>query len=97
MINQWCKARMVEKKEGATMVCVQCGVKLVCGMSKYPHPYKNKLQWQNSDGSAHYKYDSGKFSCTGEEKESNEALFENGNQSDSLDASTCSAFESSNH
>ena len=63
---------LVEKKEGATMICTQCGAKLVCGMSKYPHPYKNKLQWQNSDGSAHYKYDSGKFSCTGKEKESKE-------------------------
>ncbi len=52
------------------MTCHQCGDKLVCGMSNYKHPYTNKLQWQNPDGSAHYKYDGGKFTCTGKDKES---------------------------
>ena len=52
------------------MVCHQCGEKLVCRMSNYKHPYTNKLQWQNQDGSAHYKYDGGKFTCTGKDIES---------------------------
>lgn len=56
---------MVEKKEGATMVCSTCGTTLTCRMSNYKHPYTNKLQWQNSDGSAHYSYNGGKFTCTG--------------------------------
>ena len=63
---------MVEKKEGATMICHQCEQKLVCRMSAYKHPYTNKLQWQNSDGSAHYKYDGRNFTCTGTEKEAKE-------------------------
>ena len=61
---------MVEKREGATMICHQCGDKLFCRMSNYKHPYKNKLQWQNQDGTAHYKYDGGKFTCTGVDKKS---------------------------
>ena len=61
---------MTEKREGATMECRQCGVKLICRMSTYKHPYTNKLQWQNSDGTAHYKYDDGKFACTGQDQES---------------------------
>ena len=60
---------MVEKKEGATMVCSACGATLVCRMSNYRHLYKNKLQWQNSDGSAHYSYNGGKFTCTGTKQE----------------------------
>lgn len=61
---------VAEKREGATMVCSRCGEKLVCGMSNYRHPYANKLQWQNPDGSAHYKYDGGTFTCTGKDRES---------------------------
>ncbi len=60
----------MEKKEGATMTCGQCGAKLVCRMSTYKHPYTNKLQWQNQDGTAHYKYNGGKFTCTGQDEES---------------------------
>lgn len=52
------------------MTCHQCGEKLFCRMSNYKHPYKNKLQWQNQDGTAHYKYDGGKFTCTGVDKKS---------------------------
>ena len=52
------------------MICHQCGDKLFCRMSNYKHPYKNKLQWQNQDGTAHYKYDGGKFTCTGIDKKS---------------------------
>ena len=61
---------MIEKREGATMDCKSCGEKLICRMSNYKHPYTNKLQWQNQDGSAHYKYDGGKFTCSGQTKES---------------------------
>lgn len=60
---------MVEKQEGASMICSSCGEKLVCRMSNYKsHP--NKLQWQNPDGTAHYKYDNGKFTCNTQSKES---------------------------
>lgn len=52
------------------MICRHCGAELTCGMSNYMHPYTNKLQWQNSDGSAHYKYDGGIFTCTGQVQES---------------------------
>lgn len=57
---------MTEKKEGAMMKCSKCGLTLTCRMSNYAYPYQNKLQWQNDDGSAHYKFASGKISCTGE-------------------------------
>ena len=60
---------MVEKGEGATMVCSACGAILTCRMSNYKHPYTNKLQWQNSDGSAHYSYNEGKFTCAGTKQE----------------------------
>lgn len=60
---------MVEKKEGATMVCSACGTTLTCRMSNYKHPYANKLQLQNSDGTAHYSYNEGKFTCTGIKQE----------------------------
>jgi len=61
---------MVEKREGTSMICHQCNEKLICRMSKYRHPFTNKLQWQNQDGTAHYKYDGGKFTCTGIDKKS---------------------------
>ena len=61
---------MTEKREGTTMECRRCGAKLICRMSNYKHPYTNKLQWQNSDGTAHYKYDGDKLICTGQEQES---------------------------
>jgi len=54
------------------MTCHQCGENLTCRMSNYKHPYTNKLQWQNQDGTAHFKYDGGKFSCTGTTKKANE-------------------------
>ena len=52
------------------MACRHCGEDLVCRMSEYMHPYANKLQWQNQDGSAHYKYDKGVFTCTGQDSQS---------------------------
>ena len=55
---------MVEKVDGAGMDCKACGAELVCHMSKYEGGFENKLQWQNSDGTAHYKWKSpGKFDC----------------------------------
>lgn len=55
---------MPEKIEDAEMTCNNCGSDLVCHMSKYEGGFENKLQWQNSDGSAHYKWKSaGKFDC----------------------------------
>lgn len=55
---------MVDKVEDAEMTYKSCGYDLVCHMSKYEGGFENKLQWQNSDGSAHYKWKSpGKFGC----------------------------------
>lgn len=54
---------MVEKKEDATMTCQNCGTDLVCHMSSYKGDFKNKLQWQNSDSTAHYKYNGHEYSC----------------------------------
>lgn len=55
---------MVDKVEDAEMECGSCGTDLVCHMSNYEGGFENKLQWQNSDGSAHYKWKSpGKFDC----------------------------------
>ncbi len=59
----------VPKSEGATMTCLECQTKLECHMSTYSGSYQNKLQWQNSDGSAHYKWSgtdeqgNAKFKC----------------------------------
>ena len=54
---------MVEKKEGATMSCQNCGTELVCHMSSYKGDFQNKLQWQNQDGTAHYKFNGSEYSC----------------------------------
>ena len=32
-------------------------------MSDYQGDFKNKLQWQNSDSTAHYKYNGHEYSC----------------------------------
>lgn len=54
---------MVEKVEGATMDCGQCMTTLTCGWSK-EYQGKRNLQWQNSDGTPHYKRISpGKYEC----------------------------------
>lgn len=46
------------------MTCTNCGTRLVCHMSEYKGDFKNKLQWQNSDSTAHYSTKDGKnFSC----------------------------------
>lgn len=55
---------MVEKKEGATMSCKNCDTELICRLRDYGGEYKPTLQWQNFDGTAHYKTSDGKnFSC----------------------------------
>jgi len=55
---------MVTKKEGAQMTCKQCGTDLVCRTKDYGGAYAPTLQWQNPDGTAHYKTTNGKdFSC----------------------------------
>lgn len=55
---------MVEKKEGATMTCRQCGTDLICRTKDYGGNFAPSLQWQNFDGAAHYKTTDGKkFSC----------------------------------
>ncbi len=64
---------MVEKKEGATMNCKQCGSNLICRTKDYGGNYAPSLQWQNSDGSAHYKTSDGKnFSCNIPEDQTDE-------------------------
>ncbi len=55
---------MVEKKEGASMTCRQCGTDLICRTKDYGGNFASTLQWQNFDGAAHYKTTDGKnFSC----------------------------------
>ena len=55
---------MVEKKEGATMSCKNCDSDLICRLRDYGGDYKPTLQWQNFDGTAHYKTTDGKnFNC----------------------------------
>ena len=56
---------MVDKVEGATTVCTNgCGTELTCRLKDYGGGYEAKLQWQNPDGTAHYKTSNGKdFTC----------------------------------
>lgn len=55
---------MVEKKEGATMTCKQCGTDVICRTKDYGGNYAPSLQWQNHNGDAHYKTTDGKnFTC----------------------------------
>jgi len=55
---------LVEKVEGAQMICSSCNTDLVCRLKDYGGDYKAKLQWQNENGSAHYMTKDGKnFTC----------------------------------
>jgi len=64
---------MVTKKEGAEMSCKSCGTDLVCHTKEYGGNYAPTLQWQNPDGSAHYKTSDGKnFSCNIPEEDPNQ-------------------------
>jgi len=61
---------MVEKTDGAEMTCKSCDTELICHMSNYKGNFKNKLQWQNEDGKAHYSTTNGKdFTCNIPEQE----------------------------
>ena len=61
---------MVTKIEGATMECKNCDTELICRLKDYGGDYKATLQWQNSDGTAHYKTSDGKnFTCNIPEEE----------------------------
>lgn len=64
---------MVAKKEGAQMSCKSCGTDLICHTKDYGGNYAPTLQWQNSDGTAHYKTSDGKnFSCNIPEEDTNQ-------------------------
>lgn len=55
---------MVIKKDGATMTCNNCDTELICRMKEYGGNFASTLQWQNYDGTAHYKTTDGKnFTC----------------------------------
>lgn len=61
---------MVTKKEGAVMECKNCDSELICRLKDYGGDYKATLQWQNYDGTAHYKTSDGKnFTCNIPEEE----------------------------
>jgi len=67
-----------EKVEGAEMTCKGCGTELICHMSNYKGDFKNKLQWQNEDGKAHYATTNGKdFTCNIPETDENEIELKN--------------------
>ncbi len=58
------------KKEGATTCCKNCDTDLICRTKDYGGNYPPTLQWQNFDGSAHYKTTDGKtYSCNVPEDE----------------------------
>ena len=49
--------------EGQEMTCKSCGTELIAREKKY-EGFEPKLQWQNEDGTAHYKFAGpGKFKC----------------------------------
>lgn len=60
---------MVEKKLGAKIECLNCGNELTCGWSPESANFKSKLQWQNANGKAHYKFEHGAYLCIGEDGE----------------------------
>lgn len=46
------------------MTCSQCGSDLICRLKDYGGNFAPSLQWQNYNGTAHYKTTDGKnFSC----------------------------------
>lgn len=55
---------MPEKKEGATTTCSKCETDLICRLKDYGANFAATLQWQNFDGTPHYKTTDGKnYSC----------------------------------
>lgn len=56
--------KMVEKKEGIEKTCEECATDIICRLKDYGSDFEPSLQWQNFDGSAHYKTKNGKdFFC----------------------------------
>ena len=52
--------KLATKKDGATTTCKNCDTDLICRLKDYGGNYPPVLQWQNYDGTAHYKTDDGK-------------------------------------
>jgi len=53
---------MAKKEEGKIQDCWQCGEQLTCRFIEYQG--NTSLQWQNEDGTPHYKFISdGKYEC----------------------------------
>jgi len=65
--------KIVVKKEGATQTCGKCGTDLICRLRDYGGAYGSTLQWQNYEGSAHFKTTDGKnYSCNVPDEEEQE-------------------------
>ncbi len=55
---------IVVKKEGATQTCGNCGTELICRLKDYGGNFAPTLQWQNFNGTAHFKTTDGKnYNC----------------------------------
>ena len=55
------------------MECKNCDTELICRLRDYGGDYKPTLQWQNYDGTAHYKTSDGKnFTCNIPEEDDGE-------------------------
>lgn len=56
--------KIVVKKEGATQTCGKCGTDLICRLKDYGGNFAPTLQWQNYDGTPHFKTLDGKtYAC----------------------------------
>ena len=56
--------KIVVKKEGATQTCGKCGTDLICRLKDYGGNFTPTLQWQNYDGTPHFKTSDGKtYAC----------------------------------
>ena len=56
--------KIVVKKEGATQTCGKCGTDIICRMKDYGGNFAPTLQWQNFNGTAHFKTTDGKnYNC----------------------------------
>ena len=56
--------KIVIKKEGATQACGKCGTDLICRLKDYGGNFAPTLQWQNFDGTPHFKTSDGKtYAC----------------------------------
>ena len=56
--------KIVVKKEGATQTCGICATDLICRLKEYGGNFAPTLQWQNYDGTPHFKTSDGKtYAC----------------------------------